>query len=300
MYLSYYNLREKPFQISTNPKFLWLGPKHREALAILQYGILTDKSFLLLTGSVGTGKTTLINMMLNELDTNIVVAIVSNPSLQVLDFFNFIADAFSMNKKFTSKGDFIIHFKQFLNDLFSQNKKALLIIDEVQILTKELLEDIKLLSNFEKQGSKLLNIFLVGQNEFNEILTHKENIALRQRITVHYNIKPLTKKEIETYVDCRLKIAGAEKNMFSKGAMNEVFKFSQGIPRLINVICNRALLTGYVKEMRTISKKIVQECSKELEILPFGKKNKTRKTLWKIVAYAAVILLLIVVGYLCY
>ena len=266
MYLSYYNLNEKPFQISTDPKFLWLGEKHKEALAILTYGILDNKGFLLLTGDVGTGKTTIINTLLNNLDDDIIAAHVPDPDLEHLDFFNFVANVFSIDKKFSTKGEFLNHLSKFLHDAYSKNKKVLLIIDEAQRLKPELLEEIRLLSNIERQDTKLLNIFFVGQKEFNNILIEPENRALRQRITINYYIEPLTENETKEYIKHRLNIAGSEKNIFSSSAIKEIFSFSKGFPRLINIICDLALLTGYVKEQKTINELIIKECAKELQI----------------------------------
>lgn len=266
MYLSYYNLNKKPFQISTDPKFLWLGEKHKEALAILTYGILDNKGFLLLTGDVGTGKTTIINALINNLDDDVIAAHVPDPGLEDLDFFNFIANVFSIDKKFSTKGEFLNHLRKFLNDAYLKNKKVLLIIDEAQRLKPELLEEIRLLSNIERQDTKLLNIFFVGQKEFNNILIEPENRALRQRITINYYIEPLTENEIKEYIKHRLNIAGSEKNIFSSSAIREIFSFSKGFPRLINIICDLALLTGYVKEQKTINELIIKECAKELQI----------------------------------
>ena len=266
MYLSYYNLNEKPFQISTDPKFLWLGEKHKEALAILTYGILDNKGFLLLTGDVGTGKTTIINTLLNNLDDDIIAAHVPDPDLEHLDFFNFVANVFSIDRKFSTKGEFLNHLSKFLHDAYSKNKKVLLIIDEAQRLKPELLEEIRLLSNIERQDTKLLNIFFVGQEEFNNILIKPENRALRQRITINYYIEPLTENETKEYIKHRLNIAGSQRNIFSSSAIGEIFSFSKGFPRLINIICDLALLTGYVKEQKTINEPIIKECAKELQI----------------------------------
>jgi general secretion pathway protein A len=266
MYLSHYNLKEKPFQISTDPKFLWLGEKHKEALAILKYGIIDNKGFLLLTGDVGTGKTTLINALLNSLGEETIVAKVFDPGLETLDFFNFVANSFEMERKFESKGEFLIHLDRFLHNAHSENKKVLLIIDEAQRLKPELLEEIRLLSNIEKQKMKLLNIFFVGQNEFNEILSRAENRALRQRITLNHDIDPLTENETEEYIRYRLRVAGCENPIFDFMALHEIFSFSRGYPRLINIICDLGLLSGYVKGKKTIGDEIIKECAEELQI----------------------------------
>ena len=263
MYLSHYDLKEKPFQINPDPKFLWLGATHKEALAILKYGILDSRGFLLLVGDIGTGKTTLINGLLDSLDQDTIVATVPDPGLDKLDFYNFLAHAFKMDSKFTSKGDFLVQFMHFLHKAHTDKKKVLLVVDEAQRLDDEMLEEIRLLSNIEKKDARLLNIFLVGQDELNEILAGTKSWALLQRIT-RYSIGPLKKSEIGDYVKFRLSIAGTEKKIFNSGAIREITSFSKCYPRMINIICDHALLTGYVKGLKKIDAKVVKECAIEL------------------------------------
>jgi len=275
MYLSYYNLKAKPFQISADPEFLWLGEKHKEALATLKYATLENKGFFLLTGDVGTGKTTLINALINSLGKEIIVAKVSYPGLNTLEFFNFIANEFKMNKVFSNKGDFLVHLDNFLNNAYENNKKILLVIDEAQCLKQELLNDIRLLSNIERQNTKLINLFFVGNNDFNDILLDTANSNLKQRITIKYHIDTLTKNEVAEYVRYRLKIAGSEQDIFTSGAIHQIFSFSGGCPRLINIICDHALLTGYARAEKTIDAGILKECTKELQITTQKKKKGT-------------------------
>ncbi len=269
MYLDFYNLHFKPFQISTDPRFLWLGEKHQEALAVLKYGILDNKGFLLLTGDVGTGKTTLLNALIDSLGDNVLVAMVADPGLAKMDFFNFVADSFGMHKSFRSKGEFLIFLKNYLINLNQQNKQALLIIDECQHLNQKLLEEVRLLSNIEKASTKLINIFFVGQSEFNNIILRPHNRAIRQRITINYNISALSESETDEYIRFRLGVAGTEEKIFTSSAIKEVQKFSNGYPRLINIICDQALLTGFVKEKKHVDDAIVAECAEELKI-PIG------------------------------
>jgi len=266
MYTSFYGLNKKPFQISSDPAFMWFGEKHKEALATLKYGILDNKGFLLLTGDVGTGKTTLINSLLESLDEDVICTSVPDPGLEKLDFFNYIASSFGIDQEFSTKGTFLVHFRQFLMEASDDNKKVLLIIDEAQLLTQELLEEIRLLSNIEKTDAKLINIFFVGQNEFNEILNREQNRAVSQRLTLNYNIDPLTPDETADYIAHRLSVAGAENSIFSHDATQEVFMYSGGFPRRINVICDHSLLSGYVQEKKVIDGTIVKDCAKELKI----------------------------------
>jgi type II secretory pathway predicted ATPase ExeA/tetratricopeptide (TPR) repeat protein len=273
MYLSHYNLVKKPFQLTTNPEFLWLGDKHKEALATLQYGVKDQKGFLLVSGDVGTGKTTLINALLKSLEDDTYVANITNPSLDLIDFFNFIAISFNIPKKFDNKVDFIVHFSRFLKKVYSENKNVLLIIDEAHSLSKELLENIRLLSNIELPEEKLINIFFVGQNEINQTLASQECRALRQRIMLTYQIKPLSEVETFEYIKYRLRVAGTEIKLFNRRAIQEVYRFSNGYPRLINTICDQPLLTGFSRDLKKITPVIIKECSKELSLPSETKKN---------------------------
>ncbi len=266
MYTSFYNLDKKPFQISSDPAFMWFGEKHKEALATLEYGILDNKGFLLLTGDVGTGKTTLINTLLQRLGEDVVCTTVPDPGLEKMDFFNYIAAGFGIDREFQAKGVFLACFKRFLIQAAETGKKVLLIIDEAQLLTQELLEEIRLLSNIEKSDAKLINIFFVGQNEFNEILNREQNRAVRQRLTLNYNIDPLTPDETADYIKYRLEVAGAAHTIFDEAAIREIFIYSGGFPRRINVLCDHCLLSGYVKDQKIIDRTIVRECATELKI----------------------------------
>jgi type II secretory pathway predicted ATPase ExeA len=268
MYLNFYQLNSKPFQITTDPRFLWLGEKHSEALATLKYGILEDKGFLLLTGDVGTGKTALIKLLVKSIDISAIVATIPDPGLDAADFFNILADEFKMDRRFASKGDFLIYFKQFLLKAHTSDKKVLLIIDEAQRLHHDLLEQIRLLSNIELESRKLINIFFVGQTEFNRTLLEERNKAVRQRITVHYHIEPLAEPETQQYIRHRLSVAGCKSEIFTLDAMRRIHVFSAGYPRLINIVCDHALLTGYSGGTKAIDVNLIRDCEKELRRRP--------------------------------
>jgi general secretion pathway protein A len=266
MYLHFYQLQHKPFQITTDPKFLWLGNKHKEALATLKYGIMEDKGFLLLTGEVGTGKTALIKLLVKTINVSALIATIPDPGLEAIDFFNLLAEDFKMERHFSSKGDFLIAFKQFLLKANLSRQKVLLIIDEAQRLTIDMLEQVRLLSNIELENRKLINIFFVGQTEFNRTLLDERSKAVRQRITVNHHIEPLTETETPQYILHRLKVAGARREIFTPEAMRRVHAFSRGYPRLINIICDHALLTGYATETKSIDVGLIRECERELQL----------------------------------
>ena len=277
MYLSHYNLQKEPFQITSDPDFLWLGEQHLEALSTLQYGIQQSKGFLLLTGDVGTGKTVLINRLVTMIDDTSIVADLADPGLGVLDFFNHLSEVFKIGQTFTSKGAFLAHLRKFLHQTAAQNKSVLLIIDEAQRLNHELLEEIRLLSNIELNNRKLINIFFVGQTEFNDTLMQSRNKAVRHRIAVRYHIYPLKEKETADYIVHRLNVAGREQQLFASKAIDEIFAFSGGNPRLINIICDHALLTGYSADLDVIDAEVIKECASELRLPAERRKKKKKK-----------------------
>jgi len=277
MYLAHFDLKKKPFDISPNPEFLWLGEKHREGLAILKYGILENKGFLLITGDVGTGKTALIRAIEKELEARAIVVTIPDPGMTLMDFYNFVAAELNMDRSFTNKGDFLIHFKRVILKAFSAYRRVLLIIDESQRLNHELMEEIRLLSNIDLAGKVLINVFFVGQTEFREILARNENRAVRQRISVSYHLAPLTEDEVQQYISHRLSVAGTSQGIFTPEALAAVNRFSRGYPRLINIICDHALMSAYSRGEKRIHADIIQECADELKIT-IGKNLSDEKT----------------------
>jgi len=267
MYTEFYNLKELPFTISTEPRFLWFGEKHQEALANLKYGLLEADGYVVLTGDVGIGKTTLVNALLDEIDDSVLTTTISHPTLTPEEFFRFLARTWGGPQELQGKTEILFFFKEFLEQSRAEGRTILLIIDEAHKLSEELLEEIRLLSNMEQQGKRLVNIFFVGQIELKEMLLSPQFRALRQRITLFYYIEPLNVRETAEYIIHRLKVAGGNSSIFSKEAIRQIHRFTKGYPRLINTLCGRAMLTGYVQNKHRLDTAIVSECVQELGFL---------------------------------
>lgn len=267
MYTSFYNLKEKPFNLTPSPRFLYLGEIHKEALSLLTYGVMERKGFVLLTGEVGTGKTTIVQTLLGDLDSSVKYVSLSNPTLSPKDFLFYVASGLGLKTQFESKGSFLIHFENFLQTLLQQQQNVLLIVDEAQKLSLNLLEEIRLLSNMETADEKLINIFLVGQPELNQKLRNDKCRPLLQRISIRYHINPLNVMETEAYIKTRLKLAGGrDTKIFSKGVIRAIHKYSQGYPRVINILCDNALLLGYSIGKKHITVQMIEECHHDLEL----------------------------------
>ena len=269
MYRNFYNLNEKPFDLTPTPRFLYLGESHKEALALLTYGVVERKGFILLTGEVGTGKTTMVHALLSNLDDSVQYISISNPLLSQEEFIDYLSfSAFKNRAHFKSKTAFLFEFEEFLRKCLNQQKNVILIIDEAHRLSFELLEEIRLLSNLELADEKLINIFLIGQPELNENLSDPRCRALLQRISSRYHIPPLGLKDVGAYMANRLKIAGAKEGgeIFSKNAIKAIHQYSGGYPRMINILADNALLLGYSKEKRKITAGIIKQCSDDLNL----------------------------------
>jgi type II secretory pathway predicted ATPase ExeA/phage tail protein X len=269
VYTEFYNLKEKPFNLNPSPRFLYLGESHREALNLLNYGVMERKGFILLTGEIGTGKTTMVHALLNTIDESVHYIHLSNPLLSPQEFMDYLAfSVFGKKLHFKSKTDFLLEFEEFLRQCLRDQRNAILIIDEAQKLSFELLEEIRLLSNMETGDEKLLNIFLVGQPELNGKLKKPQCLPLLQRISIRYHIPPLDLEETREYVDTRLRIAGAKKgdDIFPRAAVRTLYHCSGGYPRMINILADNSMLLGYSKGVRAISPDMVQECYDELNL----------------------------------
>lgn len=266
MYLAYYHLKEAPFDITPNPRFLFYSAKHREAFNHLLFGIRERKGFVQLTGEVGAGKTTLCRAMLDELNGRFSTALILNPMMSADELMKAIATEFGLAVKGMDRLETISAINEFLLKLVEQNKDAVLIIDEAQDLTDELLEQVRLLSNLETDSRKLLQIVLMGQPELRDRLNNPKLRQLRQRITVRYHLSPLKRFEVAQYIQHRLQISGAKgAPYFTPPALWRVHHYSHGIPRLVNALCDKALLAGYVQQTSRIDWNMVGRAIRELE-----------------------------------
>ncbi len=269
MYTEYYGLVRSPFEMTPDPSFLFLGEAHREGLAMLEYGVMSGKGFVLLTGEVGTGKTTLLHALLGKLDSQTKCAFIFNPRLEPLDFFRVLFEELGIEAKGGSKAEYLLQLNEFLIQRLEENQKTLLIVDEAQNLAPEMLEEIRLLSNLETPRSKLIQIMLVGQPELKQMLTRPDLRQLRQRITLRHHLRPFDVDETREYVDGRLGKAGyTGRRLFRRSAIRELHAVTGGTPRLINSVCDSALLMGYSRDKSVIDAGIVREVAADLELTP--------------------------------
>jgi general secretion pathway protein A len=267
MYREYYGLVRPPFEMTPDPSFLYLGEAHREGLATLVYGVNAGKGFVMLTGEVGTGKTTLLHALLGQLDSQTRSAFIFNPRLEPLDFFRLLFEELGIETACETKAEYLLSLNHFLIERLEKDEKTLLIVDEAQNLSAEMLEEIRLLSNLETPRSKLIQIMLVGQPELKEILRRPDLRQLRQRIALRHHLRPFDEAETRDYVEDRLIKAGfTGKRLFKRAALSEVFKVTEGTPRLINSVCDSALLLGYSRQKPVLDVATIREVAADLEL----------------------------------
>jgi putative secretion ATPase (PEP-CTERM system associated) len=266
MYEKHFSFKYKPFELVPNPDFLFLSNTHKKAITYLDYGIKEKIGFILLTGEVGSGKTTIIRNLIKNLDNSIVLSKVNNTKVSSEQLISMINEDFGLDIEGKSKTRLLSELNEFLIEQYSKKLQPVLLIDEAQNLTPDLLEEIRLLSNLETDRAKLLQIILVGQPELKRTLGLPELRQLRQRININYHISPLTIEETARYIKHRLTVAGNPEAIKFQGNMLDIIhQFSRGIPRLINILCDFALLTAYVEGQKEVGIDIVQEVAKDLE-----------------------------------
>jgi general secretion pathway protein A len=272
MYTSFFGLNEKPFAITPDPRYLFMSERHGEALAHLVYGVTESGGFMQLTGEVGTGKTTLVRTLLqNKLPNNADVAVVLNPRLSVVEFLETICEELGILAPEIrgSVKALVDTLNRQLLKAHSDGRRVILVVDEAQNLSRDVLEQVRLLTNLETAKQKLLQIILIGQPELRDLLSREDLRQLAQRITGRYHLEPLSRDETAQYIEHRLRVAGALGEVFDSSAKREVFRLTEGVPRLINVICDRALLGAYSRETRRVSRRLVRRAAAEIKGIPY-------------------------------
>jgi len=275
MYTNYYGIYLNPFENTPDPRFLFPSKSHREVLAALRYGVDGAKGFILLAGDVGTGKTTMVNALLKEIDPSYIVLNITNPKWTFVEIIRYLALKLEIDTERKENFQILEELQTELEKLDDQGKRVVLIIDEAHLLSESALEDIRLLSNVESNDKKLIQIVLVGQEEIFQTLQKDSLKTLKQRISINRHLQPLNQKETNDYINHRLQVAGRQSQLFSPKARALIWKRSQGVPRLINHICDNAMLIGYAAEAKLIGSGLIKEVIADMDS---GHKNlKTHK-----------------------
>src|SRR5580765_7835773 len=289
MYASFFGLNEKPFSITPDPRFLFLSERHAEALAHLVYGINEAGGFIQLTGEVGTGKTTVVRSLLAQAPKHAEIALILNPRMTPAEFLLAICEELGITVEPHSESslkDLVDLLSLHLLGAHAGGKRIVLVVDEAQNLAPDVLEQVRLLTNLETNTQKLLQIILIGQPELRDLLARNELRQLAQRVTGRYHLNPLSRDETTAYVRHRLRVAGATTDIFSPQALSEVFRLSQGVPRVINVICDRALLGAYSLDRHRVTAALVRHAASEV----FGRQFTPHWLPWAITAGVATLL----------
>ncbi len=266
MYNDHFGLQDNPFSIAPDPRYLFMSERHREALAHLLYGIRHDGGFILLTGEVGTGKTTVCRCLLEQLPADTRVAYIINPRLSTLELLATICDEFGIDYPPGNTGHklFIDRLNAFLLESHAAGRRNVLIIDEAQNLSADVLEQLRLLTNLETNRRKLLQIVLLGQPELRTHLSRPELRQLAQRVTARYHLEPLAEREVAEYVNHRLAVAGSRQPLFPNRLIRQIYRLSGGIPRRINILCDRALLGAYVQGRERVTLRLLNQAAREV------------------------------------
>ncbi len=287
MYTEFFGLNEKPFAITPDPRYLYMSARHTDALAHLVYGISESGGFIQLTGEVGTGKTTLIRSLLEQLPEKADIALILSPQLTTLEFLQTIAEELGcLLPQERSVKALIDALNAHLLKVHSEGRRVVLIVDEAQTLSRELLEQVRLLTNLETAKQKLLQIILIGQPELRDLLDRPDMRQIAQRVTGRYHLEPLDADDTTTYVGHRMRVAGALRDVFSKSALRALYRRARGIPRLINVIADRALLAAYTQDRHTVDRKLVARAAAEV----FGARRVGHAWWWAVTAVVGVAL----------
>lgn len=266
MYENFYNFKEKPFNVTPDTKYFFNSEEHEEALSSMLYSIQERRGFVVITGEIGSGKTTTWRVLINKLDRTTKLALILNTHLTPKQMIMAILDEFDISfKESWPKVRLVNVLNKFLLEQISLGINVVLIIDEAQNLTCSVLEEVRMLSNLETEKEKLIQIILMGQPELKDMLADEALTQLRQRIQVAFHLYPLTKEETQGYIEHRLKVAGANGTpIFDSSAFEKIYTYTKGVPRLINAVCDRALLNGFINERRSIDASTIDETAKDI------------------------------------
>jgi general secretion pathway protein A len=302
MYEAFFWLKENPFTLSPDPRYLYLSPQHREAMNCLIYGIHEKKGFMVITGGIGTGKTTLCRSLLAGLDDSVATALIFNPALSDIELLKTINQEFGvrMGRGRGTKKRYLDALNAFLVQNFATGKNAVLLIDEAQNLPHSVMEQIRMLSNLETVREKLIQIILLGQPELLRLLALPSLRQLNERITVRYDLKPLAREDVHHYIEHRIATAGGQTDaIFVPGSYGPIYRASRGIPRRINAICDRALLVAYGKDLRTVDRRIVRMAIRDIGpgYLTDAGPGGTNRIVFRIMVAALMAAVLLLAGY---
>ena len=263
MYETFYKLREKPFTLLPDPGFLFLSNKHRMALTLLEYGLMNQAGFTVISGDIGTGKTTLIRHLLDHMDREHTVGLISNTHRSFGELLQWILLAFNLEYADLGKVEMYRRFVDFIIDEYAHNRRVVLIVDEAQNMAAETLEELRMLSNVNADKDQALQVILVGQRELRDTLRRPDLVQFAQRISVDYHLEPLSEEETAGYIRHRIEVAGGDTQLFEEGACRAVYRYSNGVPRLINLLCDTALVYGYAEQRELIDSALVTDVARE-------------------------------------
>ncbi len=265
MYETFFDLKESPFNLTPDPRFVYFSRHHQEALSALLYGVKARRGFIQLTGEIGAGKTTLCRTFLQKLKDDVHTSLVLNPKFSEFELLQVIIEDFGIKPMRKKKKDYLDALSRFLLEELQKGYNAVVIIDEAQLLTPRALEQVRLLSNLETSTQKLLQIVLVGQPELKDLLNRQDLMQVKQRISVRYHLPALSREEVVSYISHRLNIGGAERNFFTEDAINLIFQISAGIPRIINTLADRALMAAFSQSSKLVMPSMIEEAHADLQ-----------------------------------
>jgi general secretion pathway protein A len=264
MYNTHYSFKRKPFGLTPDPEFIWLSQAHRAAVSGFKLAVQENEGILVLTGDVGTGKTTFTHYLLKMSENQLISVSIPFPDLDDQSFFQYLSDELGMNRDFENKGAFLFHFDNLLHEMSERHKSVMIIIDDAQNMSPQLIRQVQLLAGIKKDGKKLIRILMVAQSNNNEKFEGKIKIKIGQPISFSHHLKALTKFETQRYIGYRLEKAGAAADLIEPDSIDAIYSYSGGCPRLINTLCDRALLAGYAEGIHKIKKATILQCIREL------------------------------------